>query len=78
MQYLFKDNQAFEKLRDEIVSELKVSEKITKEFVLPLKAGDKEIEVSISKMKEEFDGRLMFLNVFRDVSKKRPMKEGWK
>ncbi|MDO6439372.1 PAS domain-containing sensor histidine kinase [Cyclobacterium sp. 1_MG-2023] len=76
LQYLFKDNQAFEKLRDEIVSELKVSEKITKEFVLPLKAGDKEIEVSISKMKEEFDGRLMFLNVFRDVSKKKAYERG--
>lgn len=78
LQYLFRDNKTFERLRGEIVSGLKKSDKVIKEFELSLPSGDKEIEVSISKMNEEFEGKLMYLNVFRDVSKKRPMKGAWK
>ncbi|WP_339902585.1 PAS domain-containing sensor histidine kinase [uncultured Cyclobacterium sp.] len=76
LQYLFRDNKTFEKLRGEIVSELKVSDKVIKEFELPLQSGDKEIEVSISKMKEEINGKFMYLNVFRDVSKKKAYERG--
>ncbi|AEL23796.1 PAS/PAC sensor signal transduction histidine kinase [Cyclobacterium marinum DSM 745] len=76
LQYLFRDNKTFERLRGEIVSGLKKSDKVIKEFELSLPSGDKEIEVSISKMNEEFEGKLMYLNVFRDVSKKKAYERG--
>lgn len=76
LQYLFNNNQTYEKLRGEIVKELRISDKVRKEFELPLKSGNKEIEVSISKMKEEYEGKSIFLNVFRDVSKKKAYERG--
>ncbi|GAB3016950.1 hypothetical protein GCM10027284_40090 [Cyclobacterium sediminis] len=78
LQFLFKDNKAFERLRGEVVSELSIKDKVKKEFELPLKSGGKEIEVSISKMNEKFEGKLMYLNVFRDVSKKKAYERGLK
>lgn len=78
LQHLFRDTDFYEKVRNEIAEELNSNTKSTviREFEMPLKSGDREIEVSISKMKENFEGNMLFLNVFRDISKKKSYEKG--
>ncbi|EPR68595.1 Signal transduction histidine kinase [Cyclobacterium qasimii M12-11B] len=80
LQYLFPNSDTFETIRKEIAEKMKLNDdiKVVREIVMPLSSGDKEIEVSISKMKESFEGKVMFLNVFRDISKKKAYEKGLK
>jgi len=80
LQYLFRNTDIYETVRNEISEELSLNDdiKVVREIVMPLSTGNKEIEVSISKMKENFEGKVMFLNVFRDISKKKAYEKGLK
>ncbi|WP_339922182.1 HAMP domain-containing sensor histidine kinase [uncultured Cyclobacterium sp.] len=80
LQYLFRNTDTYETVKTEISEKLKHNDdiKVVREIVMPLSSGNKEIEVSISKMKESFEGKAMFLNVFRDISKKKAYEKGLK
>jgi len=80
LQYLFRNTDIYETVRNEVSEELRLNDdiKVVREIVMPLSTGNKEIEVSISKMKENFEGKVMFLNVFRDISKKKAYEKGLK
>ncbi len=48
------------------------------EMTMPLNTGEREIEIHISRMRSDFDGKPIYLNVFRDITKKKEIEKGLK
>jgi PAS domain S-box-containing protein len=80
LKFLFDKTDFYETVRNDVVKELQSDDTTTilREMVMPLKSGNREIEVLISKMKESYEGKVLFLNVFRDISRKKAYEKGLK
>ncbi|WP_154853267.1 ATP-binding protein [Cyclobacterium xiamenense] len=78
--HLFADPGFYPSIRDEISEDLaKIDNSgFTRELKMPFRGKTKEIELFISRMKEDFDGNPLYLNVFRDISTKKAFEQGLK
>lgn len=73
LSYLFKDPSC-EAYHKECVARgiEEITEKgITLEMKMPFKRGEREMEVFITRMRTDYEGKPFFLNVFRDVTQKK-------
>lgn len=75
--YLYSDAQFYSSIREKITEDLqKIDGKgFTQELEMPFKNGPKEIELLISRMKEDFQGKPLYLSVFRDISRKKAFEQ---
>jgi PAS domain S-box-containing protein len=81
LSYLFSDPKFYENVREKVLQEtLESSEKngFMGELTVPFKTGKKEIELIVSLMEADYEGKPFFLNVFRDVSSKKAYEQGLK
>lgn len=78
--HLFANTEFYPKIREQIGEDLqKIDSKgLTLELDMPFRNGTKEIELFISRMKEDFGGKPLYLNVFRDISRKKAFEQGLK
>lgn len=78
--YLFSDAAFYPNVREKIGEDLqKIDSKgLTLELEMPFRSGRKEIELLISRMKEDFEGKPLYLSVFRDISRKKAFEQGLK
>jgi PAS domain S-box-containing protein len=78
--YLFSDPAFYPSIRDEISEDLSKIDTsgFTRELKMPFRNITREIELFISRMKEDFEGKPLYLNVFRDISTKKAFEEGLK
>ena len=78
--HLFAEPEFYPSIRAEISEDLaKIDTSgFTRELKMPFRGNIKEIELFISRMKEDFDGNPLYLNVFRDISTKKAFEQGLK
>lgn len=78
--HLFSDPTYYGNIRDQIKGDLQNidGKGFTCELEMPFRSGEKEIELYISRMKEDYQGKPLFLNVFRDISSKKAYEQGLK
>lgn len=80
LSYLFKNPDFYHSIREKISADLeKINEEgLTTELNMPFRTGNKEIELYISRMDEDFKGKPFYLSVFRDISRKKAYEQGLK
>lgn len=78
--HLFSDPAYYITIRNQIKGDLQNIDGngFTCELEMPFRSGKKEIELFITRMKEDYDGKPLYLNVFRDVSSKKAYEQGLK
>ncbi|SHN15053.1 PAS domain S-box-containing protein [Cyclobacterium lianum] len=78
--HLFADPDYYITIRNQIKGDLQNIDAsgYTCELSMPFRSGILEVELYITRMKEDYHGKPLFLNVFRDISSKKAYEQGLK
>ncbi|EON76129.1 hypothetical protein ADIS_3257 [Lunatimonas lonarensis] len=69
--YLFTDPGYYAKNREQVTKGIDKANGVTIEMKMPFKAGEREVEVFITRMAVDYEGKPFFLNIIKDITQKK-------